>query len=130
VVAGAHVLSDRWHQTGDAGYLDEQGRLWLLGRCGARIQDEKGVLYPLAVEAAVDDIPSMRRAALVHHQGDRLLIVEWQTATFRLQIAPMPLLRDRLQWAHIDRYQTWRQIPVDRRHQSKINYPKLHQRLG
>jgi olefin beta-lactone synthetase len=130
VVAGTHVLSDRWHRTGDAGYLDHHGRLWLLGRCAAQIQDHKGMIYPLAVEAAAHDLPTVRQAALVHHRGDRLLLVEWQTASFRLHRPAMLTLRDRLQWANIDRYETWRQIPVDRRHQSKINYPKLYQRLG
>jgi len=41
-----------WHRTGDAGMLDSQGRLWVMGRCLARMEDELGITYPLAVEAA------------------------------------------------------------------------------
>ena len=39
-----------WHRTGDAGYFDRRGRLWLLGRCAARAIDDGGILYPFAVE--------------------------------------------------------------------------------
>ncbi len=59
VVSGPHVLpgyldgrydeetkfrvdGTPWHRTGDAGYLDALGRLWLLGRCAARIDDAHG----------------------------------------------------------------------------------------
>src|SRR6185503_8477337 len=89
VVSGAHVLSGYlqgrgdeetkfrvddaiWHRTGDAGWLDAQGRLWLLGRCAARIADERGTLWPFAVECAAQQNAAIRRAALVSDEGQRL----------------------------------------------------------
>ena len=54
----------RWHRTGDAGYLDERGRLCLLGRCSARIQDSHGTLYPLSVEHATLQHECVRHAAV------------------------------------------------------------------
>jgi acyl-CoA synthetase (AMP-forming)/AMP-acid ligase II len=36
------VDGERWHRTGDAGYFDKEGRLWLVGRCNVRIEDDKG----------------------------------------------------------------------------------------
>lgn len=66
-----------WHRTGDAGYLDARGRLWLLGRCSARIRDAAGELYPFAAETAVYQDPAVRRAAAVSHRGRRILAVEY-----------------------------------------------------
>ena len=93
VVSGPHVLTGylhgqgdeetkfdvdgrRWHRTGDAGYLDADGRLWLLGRCSARIDDGRGRVYPFAVECALDGIDGVRRTAFLAHGGRRLLVAE------------------------------------------------------
>ena len=93
VVSGPHVLTGylhgqgdeetkfdvdgrRWHRTGDAGYLDAGGRLWLLGRCSARIDDGRGRVYPFAVECALDGIAGVKRTAFLAHGGRRLLVAE------------------------------------------------------
>ena len=81
VVSGDHVLTGylngegdsetkfcacgkMWHRTGDLGRLDPSGRLWLMGRASAAIEDERGVIYPFAVECAARQISGIRRAAI------------------------------------------------------------------
>ena len=113
-----------WHRTGDAGWFDERGRLWLLGRCSARIEDACGEIYPFSVECVAHNQPGVRRAALVAHRGQRLLIVE-ATAEVDLHV-----LRARLGWARIDAVKLIRKLPVDKRHNSKIDYPALEELLG
>jgi acyl-CoA synthetase (AMP-forming)/AMP-acid ligase II len=136
VVAGPHVqpvyLNDEadqetklqdnrtvWHQTGDAGYIDDRGRLWLLGRCGARISDTHGTLYPFQVECIAYENPMVRRAALLSHENRRVLALE---AKSEFDVAEM---KSRLNWAFIDTVKVLPRIPVDKRHNSKIDYPTL-----
>lgn len=143
VVSGAHVLAGylhgqgdeetkirvgahTWHRTGDAGYFDESGRLWLLGRCSARVQDAHGVLYPLAVEAAARQHAFVKQAAFLAHGGKRLLVVEGHG-----RVAPhqVQALQHELQWAHINQTIVMR-VPMDRRHNAKIDYPALQRLLA
>lgn len=138
VVAGDHVLpgyldgigdeetkirvGDRvWHRTGDAGYLDARGRVWLLGRCAAKVRDGDGDLYPFAVECAASEIPGVRRSAFLLHEGRRTLVVELQHGAH----APdTQAALTRLSWARIARVHVAR-IPVDTRHNAKVDYPAL-----
>lgn len=144
VVSGAHVLPSylhglgdeeskftvagtRWHRTGDAGYLDERGRLWLLGRCAARVEDSHGRTYPFAVECAAQDHSSVRRAAFVSLRGKRVLVLECRDGSASDNVSG---LRKALSWAHLERIEVVRKIPVDRRHNAKIDYPALKKKLG
>jgi len=143
VVAGDHVLTgylngqgDRetkftvdgttWHRTGDSGYLDRRGRLWLLGRCEAVLSDERGTLYPFAVESTALLLPGVRRAALISERKKRTLVVE-PAAT-----GPPPdgsAIKRALSWAQIDSVKICRKIPVDKRHNSKVDYGRLRRLL-
>ena len=111
-----------WHRTGDAGYLDARGRLWLLGRCFARIEDADGTVYPFAVEAAVSAHPAIRRSAMVAWRGQRLLLIE---PAYPLYDGELDTLRQSLARAHLDAIRVVPRIPVDRRHNAKVDYPAL-----
>jgi len=115
-----------WHRAGDAGYMDERGRLWLLGRCSARIADARGLLYPFAVECAASSLPEVRRSALVAYQGRRLLAVEFYPGADRT-LAP---LKELLSWAQLDEIRVYPHLPVDKRHNAKIDYPALFRLLA
>jgi len=138
VVSGRHVLHGylqgegdastkfevdgvRWHRTGDSGYLDSVNRLWLLGRCDARIEDNKGVLYPFAVECAAMQCEGVVRSALVSFEGQRLLLLQMKGVAH----AGISALHNLFEWAELDEVQIVKKIPVDQRHNAKVNYPEL-----
>jgi olefin beta-lactone synthetase len=139
VVSGPHVLQgylrgegdretkfkvggETWHRTGDAGCVDPEGNLWLIGRCAARISDQQGVLYPFTVEAAADSLAAVQRSACVRAGGRRTLVVE---PAANATAAEWALLKSRLAWAQIERVLVLPRIPVDRRHNAKVDYPAL-----
>ena len=115
-----------WHRTGDAGYLDAQERVWLLGRCAARINDERGVVYPFGVEAAASAHPAVHRSAMVAWRGRRVLLVE---PAYPLYDGELDVLKQSLAWAHLDEVRVVARLPVDHRHNAKIDYPALHRLL-
>jgi acyl-CoA synthetase (AMP-forming)/AMP-acid ligase II len=144
VVAGDHVLKGYlrgqgdeetkfkvgetvWHRTGDAGCFDAQGRLWLLGRCSAKIADEHGELYPFAVECVAQEQPGVRRAALVALDGQRVLAVEPEGSFTE---SSQHRLLETLSWAHLNDVRVIPRLPVDARHNAKIDYPKLRDLLA
>ena len=115
-----------WHRTGDAGYFDDAGRLWLLGRCAAALSDYRGTVYPFQVEYAVGAVRGVRRAALIEKDGDRVLVLETSGREFRSNCADAAKCVARFE---IDRIVTVHRIPVDRRHDAKVDYPALAQLL-
>ena len=119
------VANTIWHRTGDLGYLDEQGRLWLLGRCSAKIMDGRGTLYPFAVECAASHFPQVKRAALIALQAKRVLVLELEKGNE----AALSELRASLAWAALDDIRVIDRIPVDKRHNAKVDYPALRKRL-
>lgn len=138
VVSGGHVLPGYlngvgdeetkfcvagtiWHRTGDAGYFDAKGRLWLLGRASAVVRDARGELYPFAVECAARNIAGVERAALLGRNGRRTLFVQPRKG----EQVNMEVVREILQWAHLDEVHLLRLIPLDKRHNAKVDYTRL-----
>lgn len=144
VVTGEHVLkgylqgrgdeetkfrvgNEVWHRTGDAGKMDDQGRLWLMGRCSAKINDARGELYPFTVECVAMQHPVIRRAAFVSYASRRLLAIECRE---KPDPSVIQTLRQDLKWALIDDIRVLERLPVDKRHNAKIDYPALQQQLS
>lgn len=116
-----------WLRTGDAGRLDERGRLWLLGRCAARVEDGDEVYYPLAVEPVVSLVPGVERSAYLLAQGRKVLVL--QTAVPFTQ-SDIQHIVHRVSWARIDEVVLMEAIPVERRLYSKTDYQALRDRLS
>ena len=93
-----------WHRTGDAGRLDEEGKLWLLGRHQARWNN----LYPLQVEAAVHQF----------HPGIKCAF--WQGVLYLEKDIPV-----HLPWLPELETRIIEKIPMDSRHNAKVDYAKL-----
>lgn len=99
-----------WHRTGDAGRLDDRGRLILLGRLSSRAAG----LWPFPVEAAAARWEGVRRSALLEMDGEAMLVVEgsgrkhreWDRSFVALGGKAVLLVK---------------RIPVDRRHGSKVD---------
>lgn len=144
VVSGNHVLKgylhgkgdeetkfkveDRiWHRTGDAGYFDDKRRLWLMGRCSAKVSDSEGELYPFAVEAAATAFDLIHRSAFIKRHGKRCLVIQ---LAGRASEAQFNKLKRELAWAKIQEFRIVPLIPVDKRHNAKINYTELEKRLN
>ncbi len=115
------VSEQVWHRTGDAGYLDAHGRLWLSGRADARMTDARGEIYPFSVECAATEFPGVRRSALLQHRDQRVLCVEWTPGATGNESK----LLERLRWAHVDAVRGIPSLPMDARHNAKVDLKRL-----
>ncbi len=114
-----------WHRTGDGGYLDSRERLWLTGRVQAVIRDDRGTIEPLRVECSASFEPEVKRSALIGVGNRRVLAVEPRAG----MSIDLVRLERRIAWANIDKVRVVRRLPVERRHNAKIDYPALRRRI-
>jgi hypothetical protein len=92
------------------------------GRCAAKAVDGDGVLYPFAVECAAADVPGIRRTAFALHRQRRILAVEIEDHAADVRAE----LQARLAWARLAAVVIVPRVPVDRRHNAKVDHPALH----
>lgn len=123
-----------WHRIGDAGYLDESGRLWVVGRVGQRVRGPRGPLFPLMCEPIFNAHPKVRRSGLVGVPNGSsetpvmcIELLPHLTPIDRVSLrkellalaAEHAVTKDVSEILFID------ELPVDPRHNSKIERPKL-----
>jgi hypothetical protein len=105
--------------------FDDRERLWLAGRCAARIDDERGRLYPFGVECVAMTFPPVKRAAFTVMDARRVLVIEARaSAQLRGEIETAT------KWAQVDEVCFIDTMPVDKRHNAKIDYPALKTHLS
>jgi acyl-CoA synthetase (AMP-forming)/AMP-acid ligase II len=114
-----------WHRTGDLGYRDDLGRLWLVGRATATIDDGRGVVEPLRVECALAYLPGIARSAIAGCEGARVLVAEFSAGCAVDERA----IRAALGFVELDRVVV-APVPVDPRHEAKVDYAGLQRLVG
>lgn len=107
-----------WHRTGDAGRLDETGRLWLRGRVSA----EADGIYPFEIEVAARCWSGVKRVALVPGTKPAMLAIEGDRTHLDQWVAGAEKLGD-IVIRCVDR------VPLDKRHKSKVDYTALQNLL-
>jgi acyl-CoA synthetase (AMP-forming)/AMP-acid ligase II len=116
-----HVGGRVWHRTGDAGWMDPLGRVWLLGRCAEKLPvGGDSPRYPFAIECALREIfPEVRMAAL-DWNGKRTLAVGKKCVDDEANAVSSSAAE-----LGIENVIFLSVIPLDRRHNAKIDYPAL-----
>jgi acyl-CoA synthetase (AMP-forming)/AMP-acid ligase II len=150
VVAGAHVLESYlgdpaadqarkiregphlWHRTGDAAWLDAEGRLWLVGRVGQAVTRDGAAGWSILAELRALAVPGVRHAAYLAVEGDAgppraVLCVEPEAG--RLSGSQRAAVRAALGAIPVDEIHEVAAIPRDRRHASKVDVAALRRRL-
>jgi len=121
LVRGATVLAKdgvgAWHPTGDTGFFDEDGLLWLTGRVSQTIKDQHGILHPFAVECVLDSHFGIRGAVL--RMDNRRIVVIAKNGPKEQEIL------DVLAPFHVERVIEVEFLPMDKRHGAKIEYLKV-----
>lgn len=123
-----------WHRFGDVGYLDAQGRLWVCGRVSQRVKAPGGNVFPLQVEPLFDAHPKVRRSGLVGVPAPAgelpVLCVEVETGVgkdelpgLRRELLALAAESEVAKPIHAILFKD--RLPVDPRHNSKIERPRL-----
>lgn len=118
-----------WHRVGDVGYLDQENRLWFLGRKNHRVQSEGMTHYSIRVEAIFNQHPEVKRSALIEINGQPALAVERVDKKIQMN---EKFKQELLNLAASNQYTSMIQdfflhegFPVDVRHNIKIDRTKL-----
>ena len=118
------------HRMGDVGFLDEQGRLWMCGRKGHRVDTGERTFFSVPVEEILNQHAGVRRSALVGVAKQPVVLLEREPGNtmpadtllteIRALAAKFEVTKDLTQF-HVFPGS----FPVDARHNAKIEREKL-----
>lgn len=144
IVSGAHVLRDYlhnpdalkrnkifigtkcWHRTGDSGFRDEKGNLFLTGRCTSLIRTQNGFLSTFLCENRFQTIAGVEIGTVMMLNGRLTAVIELAERSgadsVKSAIKALPEAFEDIVFIP--------KIPRDPRHNSKIDYEKLRVMLS
>jgi len=121
-----------FHRMGDAGYLDEKGRLWFCGRKSQRVTAGGKVYFTVPCEGVFNAHPAVRRSALVGAGSGSarrpVMLVELEDGkgmTTALEKELLALSAGNPRTADIKTVLAHPAFPVDIRHNAKISREML-----
>lgn len=125
-----------WHRTGDLGYLDDHGRVWLVGRVHNAIRRGDEWVFPVQAEIALKGLSFTDRVAFLGIPDDELgektyaaisLVDGADKADEHYREETRAILEtDEIP---VDGVEVMDDIPMDPRHQSKVEYDKLREQI-
>ena len=125
-----------WHRMGDLGYRDERGRVWFCGRKAHRVMTAQGPMYTIPCEAIFNEHRQVSRSALVGigPTGSQRPVIVVEPVQGRFSSgSDLTTIREELLGlgrankltCSIDQVLFHRSLPVDVRHNVKINREEL-----
>ncbi|OUS04680.1 hypothetical protein A9Q81_06040 [Gammaproteobacteria bacterium 42_54_T18] len=121
-----------WHRTGDTGFLDEGGRIWLTGRLADVIAYQGQYIQPYQIEMAIDALEGVRRSAIIlpqHRSKPSMAVTLMPGVDEAVSLKRISETLGNNQLSDITVH-FLAEIPVDNRHNSKIDRIKLRESLA
>ncbi len=114
-----------WHRTGDIGFRDEQGILWLTGRREGLFTINGEIYFPYQIEKMLNKIEEVRRAAVIAPIKNQCIIcLDVYRYNKKAEVQIIRILKDYFKIENI-KVLIFDELPVDAKHNSKIDYPAL-----
>lgn len=121
--AKIHYKGQIWHRTGDAGYLDNEGKLFLMGRVKNRFEHDGKEIYVFPIENALLEIDGVEIGTVLKINNEIVLVAETKIPKQKLE---QELKKRNFEYDKL----IITKIPRDPRHNSKIDYDKLKKILS
>ncbi len=144
IVAGKHVLrayfnneealkrnkifigEKVWHRTGDAGYLSQDGELYLTGRCSSMLKKDDAFIAPFLYENYLQNIEGVEMGTVLKIQNQMVLVMELNNQANQESIKKVVEVSN----LEFDEIRFVPRIPRDPRHHSKVAYKVLEKNLS